>query len=152
MKGSIVRTALITALITALGVAALAFFVGPKLLNPSSPSDGMNAIYSGPGQPDAQTNLQNSGTATDSVAAPQVARRSSSNSRTVTHERYVTHTTTSAPVRHHRSTAKSVAIVAGSAGTGAAIGAIAGGGKGAGIGALAGGAAGLAYDRLTANK
>jgi hypothetical protein len=51
-----------------------------------------------------------------------------------------------------RSLGKSVAIVGGSAGAGAAIGALAGGGKGAAIGALSGGAAGFIYDRLTHNK
>ena len=55
------------------------------------------------------------------------------------------------PTHHRRSVGKSVAIVGGSAGVGAAIGAIAGGGKGAGIGALAGGAGGFIYDRLTHN-
>ncbi len=55
-------------------------------------------------------------------------------------------------VRRGRSTGKSVAIVAGSAGAGAAIGALAGGGKGAAIGALSGGAAGFVYDRLTHNR
>jgi hypothetical protein len=52
--------------------------------------------------------------------------------------------------RQPRSTMKSVAIVAGSAGAGAAIGALAGGKKGAAIGALSGGVAGLVYDRMTA--
>ncbi len=54
--------------------------------------------------------------------------------------------------RRPRPFSHSVAIVGGSAGAGAAIGALAGGGKGAGIGALAGGAAGLIYDRLTHNR
>ena len=51
-----------------------------------------------------------------------------------------------------RSKKKSAAIIGGSAGAGAAIGALAGGGKGAAIGALAGGAGGLIYDRATAKK
>lgn len=53
-------------------------------------------------------------------------------------------------VRKQRPVTHSVAIVAGSAGAGAAIGALAGGKKGAAIGALSGGAAGLIYDRMTA--
>jgi hypothetical protein len=57
-----------------------------------------------------------------------------------------------APGRQGRSTGKSIAIVGGSAGTGAAIGALAGGGKGAAIGAISGGAAGLIYDRHTHKK
>ncbi len=55
-------------------------------------------------------------------------------------------------VRHRRPFSHSVAIVAGGAGAGAAIGALAGGRRGAGIGALAGGAAGFLYDRLTHNR
>ncbi len=51
-----------------------------------------------------------------------------------------------------RSLEREALIVGGSAGAGAAIGAIAGGGKGAGIGALSGGIAGLVYDLATRNK
>jgi hypothetical protein len=57
-----------------------------------------------------------------------------------------------AATKQGRSTGKSVAIVAGSAGAGAAIGALAGGGKGAAIGAASGGTAGFIFDRVTAKK
>jgi hypothetical protein len=55
-------------------------------------------------------------------------------------------------VAKKRSWEKEALIIGGSAGGGAAIGAIAGGKKGAGIGAAAGGVGGLIYDVLTRNK
>ncbi|HEY3130176.1 MAG TPA: hypothetical protein VGL91_12020 [Acidobacteriota bacterium] len=51
-----------------------------------------------------------------------------------------------------RTLKKSVAIVGGSAGGGALIGALAGGKKGALIGGVAGGLGGLAYDLITRNR
>ena len=51
-----------------------------------------------------------------------------------------------------RSWEREALIVGGSAGAGAAIGAVAGGKKGAGIGALSGGVAGLVYDLATRKK
>jgi hypothetical protein len=53
---------------------------------------------------------------------------------------------------NQRSWEKQALIIGGTAGAGAAIGAIAGGGKGAGIGAAAGGVGGLIYDLVTRNK
>jgi hypothetical protein len=60
--------------------------------------------------------------------------------------------TAPAPAKKKRSLEKEILIVGGSAGAGAAIGAVAGGKKGAGIGALSGGVAGLVYDLATRNK
>lgn len=51
-----------------------------------------------------------------------------------------------------RSWQREALIIGGSAGAGAAIGAVAGGKKGAAIGAVSGGVAGLVYDLATRNK
>lgn len=51
-----------------------------------------------------------------------------------------------------RTTKDEVLIIGGSAGAGAAVGAVAGGKKGAAVGALSGGIAGLVYDLATKNK
>ncbi len=76
-----------------------------------------------------------------------VAKRVVAPSNAVRRERVVT---TTRP--HKRSWKHSALIIAGSAGAGSAIGALAGGGRGAAIGALSGGAAGLVYDLVTRNK
>jgi hypothetical protein len=55
-------------------------------------------------------------------------------------------------VKKKRSLGKEALIVGGSAGAGAAIGAVAGGKKGAAVGAVSGGVAGLIYDIATRNK
>jgi hypothetical protein len=60
--------------------------------------------------------------------------------------------TSTTTTKKKRSLEKEILIVGGSAGAGAAIGAVAGGGKGAGIGALSGGVAGLVYDLATRKK
>ena len=55
-------------------------------------------------------------------------------------------------VQKRRSWERSVLIVAGSSGAGAAIGAVAGGGKGAKIGAVSGAVGGLIYDVATRDR
>lgn len=92
-----------------------------------------------PGYTGALYNAQGHVVAVSTERKPQAARNFSSNEAQVT-------------PKNHRSTGKSVAIVAGSAGAGAAIGALAGGGKGAAIGAASGGTAGFIFDRMTAKK
>jgi len=55
-------------------------------------------------------------------------------------------------VKRHRSWEHEALIVGGSAGAGAAIGAVAKGKRGAAVGALTGGIAGLVYDLATRNR
>lgn len=92
-----------------------------------------------PGYTGALYNAQGHIVAVSTDRKPQAARNSTQSEAQVTS-------------KQHRSTGKSVAIVAGSAGAGAAIGALAGGGKGAAIGAASGGTAGFIFDRMTAKK
>ena len=146
MKSTVVRTAVVSSLMTAILVTAVGLWAGPRMMNPQSPTDAtmQTAAYNG----------QTPQTYSDQTVQPPAARRPM-RTRTVA---YDTPSNTyrdsygEPVVRHHRSTQDSVLIVAGSSGAGAAIGALAGGGKGAGIGAIAGGIGGLIYDRATANK
>ena len=117
-----------------------------------------NAIYNNPslipaaaaGSPSAAQNCTDpAAVAYDAAYTPVANYRAASRPRVartyVEERRYVTR-------KRPRSTGKSVAIVAGSAGAGAAIGALAGGGKGAALGAVSGGTAGFIYDRLSRNR
>ena len=140
MKSRIGRTAVISAAITTVLVTAITLFALPKVPAPT-PVDPVlrtsrmpETVY----EPDP--NKPSSGR----VVLPSDVRDNSIEAGTEV----------PAPVStgRHRSTGRSVAIIAGSAGTGAAIGAVAKGGKGAAIGAIAGGVAGLIYDRLTADQ
>jgi hypothetical protein len=83
------------------------------------------------------------------VAARRVSDHGSSRSRPIQRVYDDRRVKDNRVVATARSTAKSAAIIGGSAAAGAAIGAMAGGGKGAAIGALTGGAGGLVYDRMT---
>jgi hypothetical protein len=133
----LLRTVFLTSLITAVAASGLTMYAMPRLLS-SGPADGVTlepAMYNDAAYVPAAR------------PAPRPVVRRASTTRVVTqNDDY------GVPVRKRRSTEKSVLIVAGSAGAGAAIGGLAGGGKGAAIGAIAGGVGGFIYDRATANK
>ncbi|MGH8630795.1 MAG: hypothetical protein ACREU7_08520 [Burkholderiales bacterium] len=120
------RTAVASSVITAVLATALTVFAMPRLTGNAEDPAAQEPTYS---------------------AAAQQPRTRRTSRAYAAQPAYVT----SEPVRRRRSTGKSVLIVAGSAGTGAAIGGLAGGKKGAAIGAISGGVAGLIYDRVTAN-
>lgn len=155
MKSKLMRTVIVTSLLTGLMGSALAIY-GPTVVDRLT---GKNAVTL---EPALNTGPEmNAGDNTAQPAAqpqqqpvlrqrPRPARHSStpSYSSAQTDPYYGE----PAPVRHNRPFDQSAMIVAGSAGAGAAIGGIAGGGKGAAIGALSGGVAGFIYDRMTAHK
>jgi len=159
MKSTVIRTAIVSSVITAVLVSAFGLWAVPKIMNPQTAlaqnqdqdSVMQPAVYNGAAAQASDQPVLNArpGARRASTSTYNDSKRSNdstySNSPTV-RDSY------GEPVRHHRTSDQSALIVAGSAGTGAAIGAIAGGGKGAAIGAISGGAAGFIYDRLTANK
>jgi hypothetical protein len=142
MKTILIRTAVVTSLVTAMVVSGVSYYVMPKLT--ANAQEQTDPNYSGVTLQPATYRAASQPVYTQ----PRVRRVAMTQPANTDVERDVY----GEPVAKKRSTGKSVMIVAGSAGAGAAIGALAGGKKGAAIGAISGGTAGLIYDRMTANK
>lgn len=154
-----IRTSLLLAFVVILAVVAVAGWTrtpsaapayatsaesyAPQPLATAQPVNYDQNAYVAPNPPAC---VEPSGYVNDSVREVRTYRQPARMVRTTYVEPQRTYVTT----RHRgRSWKKSVAIVAGTGGVGAAIGALAGGGRGAAIGGLAGGGAGFLYDRLT---
>jgi hypothetical protein len=152
MRSMLVRTAAVTSMVTALVVSGLAYYAMPRLANnqpqqfqayPNQLQPNGATLYPAAyaGQPMYQpAYVQQPAVVYQQARAPRAVRTSAPAAAPIYRE-----------TRQKRSTGKSVLIVAGSSGAGAAIGGLTGGKKGAAIGAIAGGVAGLIYDRSTAN-
>jgi len=106
-----------------------------RLIIPQRQASDVRSVYLVDGDGLHPVQLNDHATRQDVIRAPAIVQRRSAREPVAT-----------------RSWEKEALIIGGSAGTGTAIGALAGGKKGAGIGAAAGGVGGMIYDLMTREK